>query len=135
MRSKSRMICSIIRLRRLRFCDLSRNSIAAHGTRRKRMRLMRWIMIGELTSAAPAIIVYGLRNALNIENPSRSTVHDGVTAALHGGEAEVEELGQGRIQIVAGSHKGVIDAPTRAAAPNFHEVLLQRLHIPVAYRF
>ena len=38
-------------LRRLRFCDLSKNSIAAQRTRLKRMRLMRWIRIGALTSA------------------------------------------------------------------------------------
>ena len=56
-RRASRMSCSMISRRRLRFCDLSRNSIAAQRTRRKRIRLIRWMMIGALTSAAPATIV------------------------------------------------------------------------------
>ena len=49
--------------RRLRFCDLSRNSIAAQRTRLKRMRLMRWMMIGELTSSPPAAMYQGCRNS------------------------------------------------------------------------
>ncbi len=36
------------------FCDLRRNSIAAHRMRLKRMRLIRWMMIGALTSSPPA---------------------------------------------------------------------------------
>ena len=34
--------------RRVRFCALSRNSIAAQRIRLKRMRLIRWMMIGTL---------------------------------------------------------------------------------------
>src|SRR5207249_8572309 len=47
-------------------CALSRNSIAAHFTRRNRMRLIRWMMMGVLTSSAPATKVHGLRNAESI---------------------------------------------------------------------
>ena len=59
-------------LRRLRFCDLSRNSIAAQRTRLKRMRLIRWMMIGELMSSAPAIIVNGLAKRDSIVMPLSS---------------------------------------------------------------
>ena len=52
-RARSRS-CSMMSRRRLRFCDLSKNSIAAQRTRLKRIRLIRWMMIGRLTRAAPA---------------------------------------------------------------------------------
>ena len=42
----------MMRRRRLRFCDLSRNSMAAQRTRLKRMRLIKWMMIGRLIKAA-----------------------------------------------------------------------------------
>ncbi len=51
-------------LRRLRFCDLSKNSIAAQRMRLKRMRLMRWIRIGALTSAPPAAMNHGFANSI-----------------------------------------------------------------------
>ena len=44
----------MISRRRLRFCDLSRNSIAAQRRRLKRMRLIRWMMMGALMSAPAA---------------------------------------------------------------------------------
>src|SRR4051794_39344060 len=50
----------------MRFWALSRNSIAAHLTRRYRIRLIRWMMIGTLTRAAPARNVHGLRNCDSI---------------------------------------------------------------------
>ena len=62
-RRASRISCSMMSRRRLRFCDLSRNSIAAQRMRLKRMRLIRWMMIGALTRAAPAIMYAGLRNS------------------------------------------------------------------------
>ena len=55
------MSCSMMSLRRIRFCALSRNSIAAHRTRRNRIRLMRWMMIGALTRSAAGGHVNGFR--------------------------------------------------------------------------
>src|SRR2546421_583555 len=46
------MSCSMMSRRRVRFWALSRNSIAAQRMRLKRMRLIRWMMIGTLASAA-----------------------------------------------------------------------------------
>ncbi len=69
IRSSNKMICSIMTRRRFRFCDLSRNSIAAQRTRRKRMRLIRWMMIGELINAVPAAIAQGFRKRSNIGLP------------------------------------------------------------------
>ena len=50
-------------LRFIRFWALRRNSIAAHLTRRNRIRLIRWMRIGTLTRPAPAAIVHGLTNS------------------------------------------------------------------------
>src|SRR5438270_11618539 len=100
MRSMSRMSCSMMRRRRLRFCDLSRNSIAAQRMRRKRMRLIRWMMIGELTSAPPTTMLAGLRKNSNMG------------AGLRGfqGQAVVQELRQHGVEVVAGADQGVVDA-------------------------
>ena len=40
--------------------------MAAHFTRRYRIRLMRWMMIGADTSSPPATMVHGFRKASNI---------------------------------------------------------------------
>ncbi len=61
-RRARRMSCSMMRRRRLRFWDLRRNSIAAQRMRLKRMRLIRWIRMGELTRIPPATMYQGCRN-------------------------------------------------------------------------
>src|SRR5262249_9628652 len=72
-KSRSRS-CSMMSRRRLRFCDLRRNSIAAQRMRLKRMRLIRWMMIGELTRAPPATTYAGLVNRGNIPKSTSGTL-------------------------------------------------------------
>src|SRR6266852_5846349 len=103
-RRARRSNCSRISRRRLRFCDLSRNSIAAQRMRLKRIRLIKWMMIGTLMSRIPAIISHGLRNALN------AAVNQEPMSNMTGGpprgdyrHAVVQELGQDGVKVVAGS--------------------------------
>src|SRR5262249_34362077 len=114
--------CSMMSRRRLRFCDLSRNSIAAQRTRRKRMRLIRWMMIGTLIRAEPARRNPGLRNS-NIGTRLRGRFQ---------GHAVVQELAQDGVEAIAGAHHRVVDPLTGAAAPDLDQVLLQRLQVAVA---
>src|SRR5262245_25184986 len=97
-RKASRMSCSMMSRRRLRFCDFNRNSIAAQRMRLKRRRLIRWMMIGELMRTAPRTMLAGLRNSSNM-------------AARLGfqGHAVMQELGEHRIDVIAGSDQGIID--------------------------
>src|SRR5262245_66159306 len=102
------MSCSMISRRRLRFCDLSRNSIAAQRRRRKRMRLMRWMMIGALMSAPPATMNHGLRNKLK---------KLGMAAHLRRGlqsHSMMQELREHGVEVVAGPGQLVVDAGPRA---------------------
>src|SRR5262245_36954923 len=112
------------------------------------MRLIRWMMIGELTSSAPAAIAQGLRNQSAIrtfgsvypppplrgsreENRSRRRPGAAADAAL---QAVVQELRQDRLQRLAGSHQQVIDAAAAATAAHLVEVFAQRLQVAVAQR-
>src|SRR5207248_6309249 len=103
--------------------DLSRNSMAAHRTRLKRMRLIRWMMIGELMRAAPMTMLRGLANS-----SSMRTALAGV-ASRH---AVVQELAQDGVEGVAGPHQRVVDPLLGAAAADFDQVLFQRLQVAVA---
>src|SRR5438105_7447383 len=123
MRSRSRINCSMINRRRLRFCDLSKNSIAAQRTRLKRIRLIRWIMMGELISAPPIAMLSGLANSSNMGAPPARGAQ---------GHAVVQELGEDGVQAIPRADQGVVDALTGTAPANFHQVLLQRLQVAVA---
>src|SRR5262249_51055833 len=123
MRRASRMSCSMMSRRRLRFCDLSRNSMAAQRIRRKRIRLIRWMMMGELIRAPPTIMLAGLRKSVsNIA---------GLYGSFHG-HAMVQELGQHGIEVIAGADQRVIDALADAAPAHLDQVLLQGFQVAVA---
>src|SRR6266404_2396758 len=123
MRSSRRISCSMISRRRFRFCDLSRNSIAAQRTRLKRMRLIRWMMMGELISAPPIAMLRGLANSSNMGTAS---------AGGSQGHTMVQELGEDGIEVIAGANEGIVDALAGAAAANFDEIFLQGLQVAVA---
>src|SRR5579864_1306822 len=147
MRNSSRMSCSIMSRRRLRFWDLSRNSIAAQRRRLKRMRLMRWMRMGELTRAPPATMYHGCKKNSIGRRPQRSNgagvrpLAPGFTVSTHGtagplGVADVhavmQELGQDRIEIIPGADQPIVDPQPRAAAADLDQVFLQRFEIAVA---
>src|SRR6185369_7195831 len=87
------------------------------------MRLMRWMMIGELTRAPPTTMLAGLRNS--------SSIAAGLYRGFPGHPA-VEELGQHGVEVVASADQRVVDPLAGAAAADLHQVLLQRLQVAVA---
>src|SRR5438105_4881897 len=122
MRRASRMSCSMMSRRRLRFCDLRRNSMAAQRTRLKRMRLIRWMMIGELMRAPPMTMFAGFKNSSYMGRG----LHRGLEC-----HAMVQEFGQHGVEIVAGADQGIVDAPANAATADLDQVFLQRFQIAV----
>src|SRR5437763_16990175 len=97
---------------------------------------MRWMMIGELTSAAPATIVYGFRNSCSIVGSSqpirsRSSVYRRPSAALERRQPEVQKVRQDGVQVVARADQGVVDPPAGAAAADLGQKLFRRLQVPV----
>src|SRR2546423_1497619 len=106
MRKSSRINCSMMSRRRVRFCDFSKKSIAAQRTRLKRMRLMRWMMMGELMSAPPIAMLRGLANSSNMGTALAGGSH---------GHAVMQELGENGVKVVAGADQGVVNPLARAA--------------------
>src|SRR5262249_41060538 len=124
-RSAKRSSCSMISRRRLRFCDLSRNSMAAQRTRLKRMRLMRWMMIGRLSRALPARRYPGFKNDSNMHARLGRDFQS---------RAMMQELSQDSVQGVIGLHERVVDSLPRATAADLNQVFLQSFEIAVAQR-
>src|SRR4051794_34868429 len=123
IRRSNRINCSMMSRRRLRFGDFSKNSIAAQRTRRKRMRLIRWMMMGELTRAPPIAMLRGLANSSNMGTAS---------AGGSQGHAVVEELGEDGVEGIAGADQGVVDPLAGTTAADLDHEFLECLQVAVA---
>src|SRR5689334_19360185 len=111
------------------------------------MRLIRWMITGALTAAPPIAMDAGMRKNANMPRrlgcgsrfrpsnsrvPSRERLAVAADLGRPDGVAVVQELGQHRVQVLAGANQGVVDAQPGAAAADLDQVLLQRLDVAVA---
>src|SRR5260221_12922352 len=115
------------------------------------MRLIKWMMIGELMSKVPAAIAQGFMNRSNISESPNPRLRFALAASGQRarnaskywlsrrrrrpvGHAVVQEFRQHRVEVITRLDQGVIDADARRPSANLDQKFLQRLDVAVSQR-